>query len=385
MNIAYLSGALRVSTRRNAATLGPRSHILGWIRGASALGHRVYPLIAGDLIQRSSDAPDSLVRGRAPKRLLADSVRLLGNRAMQVTALGRFAGKDLDIVYERHGAFQAVGRPLTHAKSLPWILESNGLFFREAAVDRQSLALVRLARRSELSAYCSATLVVCVSPLLADEILRETRGGARTVVVPNGVDTEIFQPAGGSWDAASRSDVHVGYVGSIVDWQNLVRLVRVVSADSSLRHRLRLTIVGDGPGLTAVRAALDSCAIKPRVTFTGRIPLEAVPAAINDFDICYSGHLPTLAGGMYHSPLKTYEYLAMGKPVIASDHPESRAMSCQVPGISLFDATSDSSLHSALLKVVGTEDIAAGSSQRREWVVQHHSWQRRVDDLLRVI
>jgi hypothetical protein len=60
-------------------------------------------------------------------------------------------------------------------------------------------------------------------------------------------------------------------------------------------------------------------------------------------------------------------------------------MSCQVPGISLFDATSDSSLHSALLKVVGTEDIAAGSSQRREWVVQHHSWQRRVDDLLRVI
>ncbi|WP_448621575.1 glycosyltransferase [Geodermatophilus sp. URMC 65] len=388
LSIAYLSGALRVSTTAGSATLGPRSHILGWISGARGLGHSVTPLIAGDLVQRgAASAPDSLVRGSLPKRLIADGTRVLGNRAMQALALARMRACELDLVYERHGAFQAVGRPLASRRRIPWVLESNGIFYREAALDRQSLALQRLARHSELSAYTSADLVVCVSDRLAEEIDRLTVGAAKTLVLPNGVDTELFAPADCLRVQTPKDDrLRIGFVGSVVEWQNLPRLLRVIGATSHLRDRFHVTIVGDGPGRNAVEATARQYRLgSASVSVTGRLPLEQVPRIIESFDVCYSGHLPTRAGGMYHSPLKTYEYLAMGKPVLASDHPEARSMAARVPGIHLFSSTSDEGLAQLLTELKDRTTLTSGSSERRDWVVSEHSWRRRVEDLLAAI
>ncbi|MBK7051095.1 MAG: glycosyltransferase family 4 protein [Rhodoferax sp.] len=62
------------------------------------------------------------------------------------------------------------------------------------------------------------------------------------------------------------------------------------------------------------------------VTFTGRVSGDSVPSYIEKFDLCFSGQLPSAIGGMYHSPLKIYEYMAMGKPVLASNFADARSV-----------------------------------------------------------
>ena len=383
--IGYVSGALRVSTMPTARTLGPRSHILGWVTGAQQLGHTVHKFIAGDAV-RTLDGrtpnTENAVRGGLLKRILADAVRIAGNRVVSYSVKRAFVGTHLDFVYERHGAFQHVGESIARHKRIPWILESNGLFFREARLDRQSSALQRAATRSELGAYRRADWVVCVSELLAHEIGGLTYGNCNTVVIPNGVDTELFAPMD-SPEPRTSAQITLGFVGSIVEWQNLDRLIRVVARLRRQGLPLRLVLVGDGPAAQSLRLTAERvCLTSESFIMTGAVPLVAVPALVRSFDICYSGHLPTRAGGMYHSPLKIYEYLSVGKPVTASYHTESLYMQQSVPGIELFDAECDESLADAISRAINHIGVSNDARVRRAWVVKHHSWASRVEALL---
>ena len=158
-------------------------------------------------------------------------------------------------------------------------------------------------------------LLVCSSPELARI---KTREGLRTEVLPHGVDYEHFARAGihPRRPVAGLEGLRkpiIGYFGLFGEWVDLPLLLALV------RQHPEWTFVFLGTVVVDV-SALAAC---PNVRFTGPVPYEELPDHVAHLDVLI---LPYLTGGRGQSitPLKLREYIATGKPVVATSIPECR-------------------------------------------------------------
>lgn len=380
--IGYLSGAPRVSTDPYATAGGPRSHVLGLINGLRDAGATVRPFVAGDLavwrpIARSrSDEATSTSRIRAG---MADAIRAASG-VVHPHVARRHIGSAVDLVYERHGTLQALGRSFQR-RGVPWILETNGLYFREAIDERGTALFRRILRSHELGAYDDADLIVTVTPAIATQLVAEGVGADRVFVLPNGVDTDRFAPTKPHVERGTAGPFVLGFVGTVLDWQGLGQLVEIVAR---CRHDhgvdVRGVVVGGGVGLGAIRARACELGVEDAIEFIGQVPMDEVPAQIERFDVGFAGHL-TRGGAMYHSPLKILEYLAMGIPVLCTDHENTRSLACGVRGRTFPERDIDTATDRVLELLQSARD-REHRSKRQAFCVEHHSWTARARSLL---
>ncbi|GAA5027197.1 glycosyltransferase [Actinopolymorpha pittospori] len=170
-------------------------------------------------------------------------------------------------------------------------------------------------RRGLQEAVAAADLVLASSPALPDRLPKARR---EPVVVPNACDPDLFTPVGEVNTAIARqSGPHLCYTGAIDTRAFDARLVATVA-----RRHPRWTFHLVGPATPAGRAPLAGL---PNVHLTGPVPFEEVPAIIRACDVCL---IPYRLGGLidYVHPKKLYEYLAAGKPVVATALPALTAM-----------------------------------------------------------
>ena len=143
---------------------------------------------------------------------------------------------------------------------------------------------------------------------------------ARTQFIKNGVDTDSFMPGGtpapdSPWAA---DDVVIGTVARVQDVKNhkglveaFARLREQLAIDApELAARVRLTIVGDGPLLPAVRAQVAALGLDDAVWLPGA--RTDIGALLHTFSVFA---LPSLAEG---TPVSMLEAMACGLPVVAS-------------------------------------------------------------------
>ena len=112
---------------------------------------------------------------------------------------------------------------------------------------------------------------------------------------------------------------NIGYHGVISENRGLVNLIRSVKY---LKHidKMKIIIIGDGPFGGDLKEIADSEGISQNIIFTGAVDYKNVPELLANFDV---GVLPfpDLLWWRISSPLKLYEYMSMGIPVIATDLP----------------------------------------------------------------
>lgn len=383
--LGYLSGAPRVSTSPEAEAGGPRAHVIGVINGFAALGWSVLPFIVGDRMPRKVvRESEAFVSGSRPGALLSDAGRVLlsvwNARRADRELLGR-----VDWVYERFAAFQALGDSF-RKRGIPWILETNALLYREAATERKSMVLTKWARRRELAAYHACDVLVCPSEALKEVLSVEADvPEEKILVVPNGVDTDLFDP---DRRAAERlfDGFTIGFVGSLYPWQGLDTLLHVVA---QLRREIdiRVIIAGEGMHRDATEQQIAQLGLKEHVRLLGRVPPERVPALMRGFDLAYSGyvgHAVSAGRQAYGSPLKLYEYLAMATPVVASAVPDAKRLIRDGDNGFLFEPGDPEQLKRAIRTAYRHRDrlVSMGRSARSD-MVAHHSWTARVADTVR--
>src|SRR5690348_551648 len=168
LRVLYLSGAARVSTNEATSTPGPRSHINGVLQGFHSQNWQTSTFIVGNAV------PASLT-GMAQKEQAAEASLKTDLARLGITAASRLAlrmtrrTRRPNLIYERFGTLATLG-DVVRRRDIPWILESNGLFYEEAAKDRGSLRMVERARAHELAAYRECDLLVTVSNGIAEAI-----------------------------------------------------------------------------------------------------------------------------------------------------------------------------------------------------------------------
>jgi glycosyltransferase involved in cell wall biosynthesis len=380
--LGFLSGAPRVSTVPDAELTGPRSHVLGVIRAFESLGWEVNQFIVGDRVSRSwiKTGSGQVITRHWSRALVADLVRLIlgvfsSYQAWQVLR------HEVDWVYERFAVLQSLGWVFKQHGKL-WILETNGLGYIEAK-ERNTLILTRLAKRLEFQAYRRCDYLVCVSNTLKEMILEQANiSESKIIVLPNGVDTSLFDPAP-HLPVRLFTGFTVGYAGSLVSRQNLDLLLDVIYELSIESFQIYLTVVGDGPMRELWEAHSLALGISARVRFVGQVPQEEVPGYIMGFDIGFSGHREPPNGRIFYSPLKVYEYLAMGVPVIASKHEDTERVIRDGEVGYLFKAGDKQHLKRVLKQAYEKREQLPQMGQRgRRQVVEGSSWVSRVAALI---
>jgi glycosyltransferase involved in cell wall biosynthesis len=378
LRLGYLSGAPRVSTRAAAELAGPRAHVLGVIAGFEAAGWTVSRYIVGDeapaVVARRGEG---VVRRGWATTLAVDGARLVLRQRSAARAFAALGGR-VDWVYERFALFQALGTPFVR-HGVPWILETNALLTDEASKERSSVVLHETARRLERAAYHACTVLVTVSQALQDQIVA-SMGVPRDkiVVVPNGVDVDRFDPARVT-PRNLGSGFRIVFAGSLAPWQGLDTLVRAIA---EVPEGV-VIIAGEGPGLAGLETLARELRLGARVQFLGRVPPDDIPSLLAGADVCYVGHT-SLHDDAFRSPLKLYEYMAAGKPIVSSTVPDAVATIREGETGFLFEPGNVASLVRALRTALASPLAAIGLAARQE-AVSRHSWQARVAAMIPAI
>ena len=218
-----------------------------------------------------------------------------------------------DVVYKRHAKFDTGALIAASRSGTPTVLEVNCLFASDRYLQFEPLRMTKLARRYERRALAMADLVVAVSSPLGEDI--RTAAPANVIVVPNGVDANLFDPSRADGQRIRRQygidpdAVTIGWTGIIREWHGLERLLEVVAAVPDITA----LIIGDGPGRAALEADAARLGVNGRVIFTGRVVHENVRDHLAAIDIAIVADERTGVA----SPMKLLEYMAMARAVIA--------------------------------------------------------------------
>ena len=194
-----------------------------------------------------------------------------------------------------------------------WIWRHNSYLARLFYVFM--LRIIRIVFRITLR---RADLTLALSdPIKADLILNYNVDPNKILVVPDGVELENFKPLGGQRQDA---DFKLVYVGSISKLRCIDTLILALKYVTSEIPNARLILAGPVPEgeVKEFKKLIQRACLEGNVEWQGRIPHTDVPKLLDECDIAFS-LLQPLASYEASSPSKVFEYLAMGKVVIASD------------------------------------------------------------------
>jgi glycosyltransferase involved in cell wall biosynthesis len=194
--------------------------------------------------------------------------------------------------------------------------------------------------------------------------------------VPEGADVGAFIAAS-SPDAAVPAAMAalpgkvIGYVG-VIDFRLDTELIAYMARK---RPAWSFALVGPMKGDTQDMSGLEAL---PNVHFLGRQNLEDVPTFVKGMDVCL---IPYVLNDYTHHifPLKLYEYMAAGKPIVASAMYEMLAY--EGDEMALGRSPDD-----FLAKVDGA--IAEDSPQRiasRQAAAAHQSWDDRIEEVSAIL
>jgi glycosyltransferase involved in cell wall biosynthesis len=378
LRVLYLSGGARASTLPDAESVGPRAHILGVIDALEDLGATVDRYIAGD---RSPEAftrqgSDIALQRNWLTRAAGDALRAAMNAVSTRRVRRMVSACEYSFAYERYALFQSLGRA-ARRRGVPWVLEVNALLAHESTSTRRATNSRRLAEWAERHTLIASDLIVAVTEELAASIANAYDiSRSKIIVVPNGVDAKRFARVP---PRTTDGTLRIGFVGSMYPWQNIPALMDAVSELPA--GTVELVLAGDGPEMDTINRQARTPAMLGKVTLLGRVHPDSVPSLLEQVDICYAGHSSTSGG--YFSPLKLWEYLAAGRPVLLADGAMSRALASDGASVVLFEPENADSLRGALRHAMDRRAVLAERAQAaRAAVARQHSWTARVEGLV---
>ncbi len=283
-----------------------------------------------------------------------------------------------DVLYERYALFGWAGVEMARRLAAPLILEVNAPLSREQA-EWGAPALPGAAERMETEILRRADAVVVVSQWLADWVGSKGVPGGRIHVLPNGVAERLFRPDHSGSRVRHRYGLDakrvVGYVGSFQPWHDVETLFKAFERLYRQDADLRLLLVGHGPRVEALQDLGRRLGVGPAVVFAGSVPHEAVPDFIDAMDVAvapYGRH-----GGFYFSPLKLFEYMAVGTPVVAAGLGQIEETIRHGETGLLYSAGDLESLCHALNTILESPGLGLqlGQAARRK-VLSEHTWRR---------
>ncbi len=285
-----------------------------------------------------------------------------------------------DFVYERYSLWSYSGMEYAQKMGIPGILEVNAPLILEqekhrGLVDREQAEAV--AKR----VFQAAAVIIAVSREIKDYLSQYVTDKDKIQVIPNGVNPQRFSQNLSGTNAPSTSQFTVGFVGSLKPWHGLPVLIDGFARFHRNHPNTRLLIVGDGTERDRLLKEIATKKLESAVHLTGAVPPETVPHWLAQMDVAVAPY--PQSEDFYFSPLKVYEYMAAGLPVVASkigqlteiiDDGVNGLLLPPGDGTALADALEQLCLNPSLRRTLG--------DSAREKILHNHTWGRVVEKIL---
>jgi glycosyltransferase involved in cell wall biosynthesis len=381
LRIAYL----RSTPSPGSAAGGAATHINGFVNAATELGAKIR-VISNDYIA-GLDASKLVLVGPEPLGTTRAAFDLRNNLIFSAGAWSEIERSRVDLIYQRYGRFTWAGVAASLRTGLPLFLEYNG---SEVWIGKHwdMSGMIPLLERFERLNLEAAARIFVVSDVERRNLLRAGITDEKIVVNPNGVDTEKFRPSIGG--AAVRQELGIadgetlaGFVGTFGPWHGVLTLAEAVTllpADS----RVRFLLVGAGKFREEVERIIRSAGEDRQVIFTGHVEHERVPALLDACDILLSPHVPLEDGSeFFGSPTKLFEYMAMGKSIVASRLGQIGDVLSDQETALLTEPGNARQLADAILQLSGSPELRErlGAAARKA-AIERHTWKRNAGRVL---
>lgn len=253
------------------------------------------------------------------------------------------------------------------------VLEVNGRYDELFVQYPGTRRLAALVRWNALRRLASADLVIAVTAGLAEWASGHVRR-ADVVVVPNGAAVDLFRPGAPRRDGLPAR--YAAYVGVLAVWQGVETLLEAASGPA-WPEGVALVVAGDG----VLAGAVDRAAAEHpgRVVSLGSVGYAEVPGLLANAVAALSpqNDIRGLGG---HSPLKVFEAMSCGVPVVVSDFPGQadvvRAADCGV----VLPPDEPAAWATAVARLAADPEGASSMGRRgRAAVEAEHSWDRRAE------
>jgi glycosyltransferase involved in cell wall biosynthesis len=285
-----------------------------------------------------------------------------------------------DVVYERYSLWSFAAMEYARDNRLPGVLEVNAPLIEEQAKYR-SLYDRDAAEGAGDRCFGAAAALVAVSEGVAATLEKHPAARGRVRVVSNGVDPERFRPGLSPAVPAPAGVFTVGFVGSLKPWHGLSVLLEAFGRLHADDDRVRLLVVGEGPERPALEGQIRERGLADAALVTGAVDPDEVPRYLASMDVAAAPYPPDAS--FYFSPLKVYESMAAGVPVVASRLGQLIELledgRCGV----LCSAGDPASLAEALAMLRRNPDLRARLARAaRAKVLREHTWDMVVERLL---
>jgi glycosyltransferase involved in cell wall biosynthesis len=351
-------------------------HVREMVRAFERAGHRV-TVVAPPGVRDAGPAGTGAQkknRYRVPQ-IVFEALEVCYNAVALVRLYRQLKKARYHLLYERYAILNIAGVVAAAAAGIPVLLEVSFTSMTPVYPPRTRL-LALLARCADRFIFGRAAGIVTVSTVLKDNLVRYFGvAPEKVLVLPNAVDPGAFDPAASGAAVRARYGLDgyrvVGFVGGFYPWHGLDLLLDAAEYVGARRAGVKYLVVGDGPLREAVAARIRASALlRETVVLTGSVPHRELTSYLAAFDV---GVMPD--SNDYGSPMKIFEYMAMGKPVVAPRlRPLEEVIDHGTNGL-LFAPRDRAALGEAILGILADPAMYRRVADRaRAIVLQRHTW-----------
>ncbi|MEK6650268.1 MAG: glycosyltransferase family 4 protein, partial [Bacteroidota bacterium] len=370
----------------NVKAGGSVSHVKGIVKAFVRKGFRVVYLSDHQAPSLPREVEQVIVPPIASLDLLDELQMIAYNLQLLLRLRSLVRRVQPDVVYQRHALHHYAGGSIARHAGVPYVLEVNA---SEVWIRSHWSRLIFLghATSSEGLVLGRADTISVVSHGVREQLRSLDVSTDRIVVAPNGVDPEEFHPFIDGSAVRKRhgavSATVVGFIGTFTKWHGVEALRDAIIA-AAPSARLHFLLVGDGDLRSAIQRSVEEHGVAGMCTFTGLIPHAKAPEYLAACDILVSPHLGFSDGKpFFGSPTKLFEYMAMGKAIVATSLGQISEILTHERNALLVPPGDSGALLAAIVRAASDPALRArlGEAARRD-VVEQHTWDKNIERIL---
>jgi glycosyltransferase involved in cell wall biosynthesis len=269
------------------------------------------------------------------------------------------------VVYESHGYAPDV------AAALPDLVAT--------ATHPSARKLQRLARR-EARVWREADGYVTITAALRAELEARHGARARLAVIPDGVRMDAARVVREAPETPRVAEPVVAYAGHLYAWKGVDVLLHALAHVAKARG---LIVGGHAkePDLGRLKALATELGIGDRVTFTGMVEPARVARFLRQADVLALPNPASAISTQFTSPLKLFEYMAAGRPIVASDLPSIREVLQHEADALLVTPGDPAAMAAAIERLITNPSLSARLAAAALAAAPAYSWDRRAERL----
>lgn len=308
-----------------------------------------------------------------------------------------------DFIYHRYVAYTFFVAQIAKKLNIPLIIEFNSFETWKIKYWKKDKNLFKRFIKRYLLYYVvkkiedfnlrNAFLIIAVSQPLKIDLVKLGIPEEKILVIPNGVDIEKFSPEITKSEECKElrqklnigpQEISIGFSGNFGIWHGIPHLTRAI--DKIIKKRLiknsRFLLIGDGPLREEMKRQIDHYR---NVLFVGEVSYLEIQNYLAICDILLSPHCLQIDGReFFGSPTKLFEYMAMGKAIVASNLGQIGRVLRNKKTAVLVEPGKVDGLIGGILELADDKKLRdrLGKNARKE-VVNSYTWRKNVEKLIK--